>query len=178
MTTVSPIKCALWVRVSGGDQTTANQLGPLQAEAKRRSLAVVRVFDVTASGYAGQQERQLSELVGGIRRHEYACVIVWAIDRLTRQGVSETLQAVHRITGAGGALVSLQESWVETSGELRDLLLSIVGWVANFESRRRSERIKAGLDRRRAAGLTVGRKPGAKDRKPRRVSGYYVRHGR
>ena len=79
---------------------------------------------------------------------------------------------------AGGALVSLQESWVETSGELRDLLLSIVGWVANFESRRRSERIKAGLDRRRAAGLTVGRKPGAKDRKPRRVSGYYVRHGR
>lgn len=88
------------------------------------------------------------------------------------------MQAVHRITGAGGALVSLQESWVETSGELRDLLLSIFGWVANFESRRRSERIKAGLDRRRAAGLTVGRKPGAKDRKPRRVSGYYVRHGR
>ena len=178
MTTTSPHKCALWVRVSSGDQTTANQLGPLQAEAERRGLAVVRVFDVTASGYAGQQEHQLSELVGGIRRHEYTCVIVWAIDRLTRQGVAETLQAVHRITGAGGALVSLQESWVETSGELRDLLLSIFGWVANFESRRRSERIKAGLDRRRAAGLTVGRKPGAKDRKPRRVSGYYVRHGR
>ena len=93
----------------------------------------------------------------------------WAIDRLTRQGVSETLQAVHRITGAGGTLISLQEHWVETSGELRDLLLAIVGWVAAFESRRRSERIKSGLARRKAAGLPVGR---------RKVSGYYLQHGR
>lgn len=178
MTTAPQPQCSLWLRVSGGDQDTANQRGPLEAEAERRGLAVVRVFDVTASGYAGQQERQLTELVNGLRRREYAYVIVWAIDRLTRQGVSETLQAVHRITGAGGMLISLQESWVETSGELRDLLLSIVGWVANFESRRRSERIKAGLARRRAAGLAVGRQPGAKDKKPRRVSGYYVRHGR
>ncbi len=105
-------------------------------------------------------------------------MICWAIDRLTRQGVSETLQAVNRIARAGGTLISLQEPWMETSGELRELLVAIVGWVANFESRRRSERIKAGLARRRAAGLAVGRKPGAKDKKPRRVSGYYVRHGR
>ena len=105
-------------------------------------------------------------------------VICWAIDRLTRQGISETLQAVHRITDADGTLISLQEPWVETSGELRDLLLSLVGWVANFESKRRSERIKSGLARRKAAGLPVGRVTGAKDRKPRKVSGYYIQHGR
>ncbi len=96
MTSATQPKCTLWLRVSGGDQDTANQLGPLEAEAERRGLAIVRVFDVTASGYAGQQERQLTEMVSGIRRREYAYVIVWAIDRLTRQGVSETLQAVHR----------------------------------------------------------------------------------
>ena len=136
------------------------------------------MFDVTASGLHGQQERQLTELVNGLKRRKYGVVMCWAIDRLTRQGISETLQAVHRITDAGGTLISLQEPWVETSGELRDLLLSIVGWVANFESKRRSERIKAGLERRRAAGLMVGRKPGARDRKPRKVSGYYLQHGR
>lgn len=169
---------ALWLRVSGDRQDTANQLATLQTEAARRGLQVIRVFDVTASGYAGQQERQLSEMVAGIRRGEYSAVICWAIDRLTRQGVSETLLAVNRISKAGGTLVSLQEPWVETSGELRDLLISIVGWVANFESKRRSERIKAGLERRRAQGLPVGRIEGAKDRKPRKVSGYYQRHGR
>ena len=124
------------------------------------------MFDVTASGYHGQQEHEFSRLVDGLQRGQYSIVICWAIDRLTRQGVSETLQAVNRITRAGGTLVSLQESWIETSGELRDLLVAIVGWVANFESRRRSERIKSGLARRRAVGLPVGRLTGAKDLKP------------
>ena len=34
-------------------QTTENQLMALEAEAERRGLDVVRVFDVTASGYTG-----------------------------------------------------------------------------------------------------------------------------
>ena len=171
-------RCALWERVSDAHQDTGAQHHALVQEAERRGLAIIRVFDVTASGYHGQQEHEFSKLVEGLQRGQYTTVICWAIDRLTRQGVSETLQAVHRITGAGGTLISLQEHWVETSGELRDLLLAIVGWVAAFESRRRSERIKSGLARRKAAGLPVGRREGSRDRKPRKVSGYYLQHGR
>ena len=171
-------RCALWERVSDAHQDTGAQHHALVQEAERRGLAIIRVFDVTASGYHGQQEHEFSKLVEGLQRGQYVTVICWAIDRLTRQGVSETLQAVHRIAGAGGTLISLQEHWVETSGELRDLLLAIVGWVAAFESRRRSERIKSGLARRKAAGLSVGRREGSKDRKPRKVSGYYLQHGR
>ncbi len=178
MTVADDPKCVLWERVSDPHQATGAQHHALVQEAERRGLTIARVFDVTASGYHGQQEHQLTELVGGLRRRDYSVVICWAIDRLTRQGISEPLQAVHRITDAGGTLISLQEPWVETSGELRDLLLAIVGWVAAFESRRRSERIKSGLARRRAAGLPVGRLKGAKDKNPRKVSGYYLHHGR
>ena len=174
----SELRCALWGRVSKPDQDTGAQHLALRQEAERRGFTVARVFDVTASGYHGQQEHEFTKLVDGLRRGEYAVVICWAIDRLTRQGVSETLLAVNRIATAGGTLISLQEPWIETGGELRELLLAVVGWVANFESRRRSERVKAGLARRKAAGLPVGRIRGAKDRKPRKISGYYVRHGR
>ena len=178
MNTADDRGCVLWERVSDAHQDTGAQHNALLLEAERRGLTVVRVFDVTASGYHGQQEHEFSKLVEGLQRGRYTTVICWAIDRLTRQGVSETLRAVHRITGAGGMLISLQEPWVETSGELRDLLLAIVGWVAAFESRRRSERIKSGLARRKAAGLPVGRLEGSKDRKPRKVSGYYLQRGR
>ena len=171
-------RCTLWERVSDPHQDTGAQHLALVQEAKRRGLSVVRVFDVTASGYHGQQEHEFSKLVDGLRRGHYSVVICWAIDRLTRQGISETLQAVNSITSAGGTLISLQEPWIETAGELRELLLAIVGWAAHFESRRRSERVKSGLARRKAAGLPVGRLKGAKDRRPRKVSGYYVRHGR
>jgi putative DNA-invertase from lambdoid prophage Rac len=47
--------------------------------------------------------------------------------------------------------------------------------MAAEESRRRSERTKAGLDRRRRQGLPVGRQPGSADKKPRRRSGYVAR---
>ena len=43
---------------------------------------------------------------------------------------------------------------------------------AGQESRDRSERARAGAARRRAAGLPVGRQPGARDRAPRRTAGY------
>ena len=178
MTEVDQDNCSIWLRASTAHQDTGAQYDALIQEAARRGLTVVRVFDVTASGFHGQQEHELSKLVDGLQRREYSAVICWAIDRLTRRGVSETLQAVNRIGRAGGTLISLQEPWIETSGELRDLLVAIVGWVANFESRRRSERIKSGLARRRAAGLPVGRLKGAKDKNPRKVSGYYLHHGR
>ena len=171
-------RCALWERVSDPHQGTGAQHLALVQEAERRGLNVVRVFDVTASGYHGQQEHEFSKLVDGLRRGHYSVVICWALDRLTRQGISETLQAVNSITSASGTLISLQEPWIETAGELRELLLAIVGWAAHFESQRRSERIKSGLARRKSAGLPVGRLKGAKDRRPRKVSGYYVRHGR
>ena len=55
----------------------------------------------------------------GLKRGHYSVVVCWDIDRLTRQGVSKTLQAVNRITKSGGTLVSLQEPWIETAGEMR-----------------------------------------------------------
>jgi DNA invertase Pin-like site-specific DNA recombinase len=55
--------------------------------------------------------------------------------------------------------------------EVQDVLVAFAGWMAQQESRRRSERIKAGLDRRRAQGKPVGRQPGAADKKPRKRSG-------
>jgi len=51
----------------------------------------------------------------------------------------------------------------------------VMAWVARMESQRRSERVRAGLARRRAQGLPVGRQPGAKDTRPRKRSGYVAR---
>ena len=52
------------------------------------------------------------------------------------------------------------------------MLVAFAGWMAQVESRRRGERTKAGLAKRRAAGLPVGRRPGAADKGKRRGSDY------
>ena len=44
-------------------------------------------------------------------------------------------------------VISSQEPWTETLGEIGEILYAIAGWVARMECKRRSERTKAGLDR-------------------------------
>ena len=175
------VKCVLWLRVShqDGSQDSANQRGPLEAEAARLGLDVVKVFDVSGSAWTpGRVQGQVSELVAGVQRGAYSHILLWSLDRLTREGLEATVRAVRRIEEAGATLVSLQEPWLASAGEMKPLLLAFLGWAASFESTRRSERIKAGLAKRKAAGLPVGRQPGSKDKSQRRRSGYYARYGR
>ena len=83
---------------------------------------------------------------------------------------------LRRFAGHGTAVWSLKEPWTETADpRMAELLASLYAWMAVEESRRRSERTRAGLERRKREGLPVGRQPGATDKKPRRRSGYMAR---
>jgi DNA invertase Pin-like site-specific DNA recombinase len=76
-----------------------------------------------------------------------------------------------------GQLLDRQQHALAEAGCLRVFRrqASLYAWMAAEESRRRSERTSAGLERRKREGLPVGRQPGATDKKPRRRSGYMAR---
>jgi DNA invertase Pin-like site-specific DNA recombinase len=104
--------------------------------------------------------------------------LTWDLSRLCREGVGPALEIVNRLGKAEVEVWSLQEPWSETSGELRDLLLAMVGWVARYESTQRSERTRAGLARALSEGKRLGRPPGAKDGKKRSRRGYLLRYAK
>ncbi len=95
-------------------------------------------------------------------------VLVWALDRLSREGALAILSLVHKLSACGVKVLSNQEPWTEAPGEIGEILYAIAGWVARMESQRRSERTRAGLARVRAQGKRLGRPPGSKDRKKRK----------
>jgi putative DNA-invertase from lambdoid prophage Rac len=167
-------RCALWARVSRDEQESGNQLGELRAEAARRGLDVTAEYVLDgASAWKGEHRELLRQALGDARAGRYEVLLVWALDRLSREGIEATLRAMRQFADRGVPVWSLRESWTETSDpQVRELIAAVMAWVARMESQRRSERVRAGLARRRAAGLPVGRQPGAKDRKPRRRSGY------
>jgi DNA invertase Pin-like site-specific DNA recombinase len=173
---------AIWARVSTTDQHTENQLAKLRAWAERRGLDVAAEFITEDSAWDGngkgaEFDKARRELLAGARRGNYSIVLVWAIDRLSRRGPEDTLAIVRQLTESGCQVWSDQEPWVEDirSPAMREFFLMVTGWMAKQESERRSERIKAGLARRKAAGLPVGGELSkrGKDRKPRRKDGYY-----
>lgn len=172
-------KCAIWARVSSADQHTANQLLELRRWAADRGLDVAQEFVTEDSawtkgngnGAKGQEfDRQRAELLEGARLGRYSTVLTWGVDRLSRRGAEDMLAFVRRLTDTDCKLWSLKDPWVESTSDpmTRELLFSVFATIARFESERRSARIRAGLARRKSEGKTVGgRKPGAKDRKPR-----------
>jgi DNA invertase Pin-like site-specific DNA recombinase len=100
---------------------------------------------------------------------------VWALDRIVRDeesGAETALRIIRQFRERGCTVVSVQESWLNGSPEVQDILVAFAGWMAQQESKRKSERIRTGLERRLAEGKPVGRQAGAVDKKPRKRSGY------
>ncbi len=168
-------RAAIWLRVSDPGQHTENQLPDLQAWAERRDLEVVQVYQLQESAWRGAHQTALTQVYEDARRGKFKVLLVWALDRLSREGPLATLEIIDRLSKAGVQVWSYQEPWTEAGGELLDLLLAIAGWVARMESNRRSERTKAGLARAVAQGKRLGRPPGSKDKKKRSRRGYLLR---
>jgi DNA invertase Pin-like site-specific DNA recombinase len=169
-------RCALWMRVSTTSQHTGNQDLALRERAGLRGFEVTAEYVLEESAFTGKHRAVLAEAVAAAKAGEFSVIMVWALDRLSREGPERMLSAVRQFNEAGCAVVSVEEPWTEVSGDMLELLLSIAGWVAGMESRRRSERVKAGLARRAREdpSFRPGRQQGATDKadRPRRRSGY------
>jgi len=172
------MKIAIYARVSKNDdsQDSQNQLNPLRDYAKALGGEVVEEYIDLASGGSGDRESFL-RMLSDAEKRKFDLLLVWALDRLSREGISNTLGYLERLRRNGIALKSLQESWLDTRDEgLGQLLLAIFSWVAQQERRRIVERTCAGLAKAKRQGKTFGRKVGSKDSRPRKKSGYYLRY--
>ena len=157
-----------YARVSTGEQDTDNQIAQLLAWAESRGWVVIETYKENESAWKAGHQKELARLLNEAVRRKFDAVLVWALDRLSREGSLAILTLVNRLKNCGVKVISYQESWTEAPGELGDLLYALSGWVARMESQRRSERTKAGLARLVAQGKRLGRPPGSKDKRKRR----------
>lgn len=173
------MKVVIYSRVSTQEQTVDNQLLALQQLISRRDdMDLVRTFQENVSAWETGKQDALQELLSRARLGQFDAVIVWSLDRLTRGGALQILSLIDKLKKYRVKVISLQEPWTEAPGEIGDILYAITGWVAGMESRRRSERTRAGLERAKADGKTLGRPVGSHDKKKRKTAGYRLRHAK
>jgi DNA invertase Pin-like site-specific DNA recombinase len=169
-------KAAVWLRVSTGHQDSDNQVPDVEQFAAHHGYEITETYTVSDSAwkngggpeYKATLQRALDEAHAG----KFGVLIVWALDRIVRNGAEEALRIFRQFSQRGCTVVSVKELWLNGSPEVQEILIAFGGWMAKRESDRRSERIRAGLARRRAEGKPVGRQPGVKDKKTRKRSGY------
>jgi len=100
---------------------------------------------------------QLEALLEAAHQRRFDVAIFWALDRLTRAGVKDAIDILHRLGSSGVDFVSFRESYLTSLGPFRDMVVGILATIANVETVRMSERIRSGLSRAKAEGKHVGR---------------------
>lgn len=152
-------KVVLYARVSTDEQTELNQVTILEKWAVDRDWEIVGRYCETGSAWQHADQKELHRLIEDCRKGLAPTVIVYDLSRLSRGGPLATLTILKQLTEVGVQVKSYRDSWIEqfTHPSLRDALIGFLGFVNEDESRRISERTKAGMARAKAQGKHVGR---------------------
>jgi DNA invertase Pin-like site-specific DNA recombinase len=146
------MRATIYLRVSSDRQDAANQELQVRALCTARGYTVDprHEFRVTEKGDA-EKNPVKDACRDAARRGEVDVVVVWALDRWSRDGIADLVSDVAQLKRWGVALVSVMEPWADTSDSgTGELLLAIAGWMAKQEKRRLAERNRATAQRLRA----------------------------
>jgi len=152
------MKCAIYARVSTRDkgQDFTNQLIALREfAAKQDWLVVVEYIDQQSAKDSDREQFQRMFQEASTRKFDV--LLFWSLDRLSREGVLETLQHLQRLTSYGICWRSFTEQYLDSTGIFREAVIGILAAIAKQERVRLAERTRAGLERVRREGKKLGR---------------------
>jgi putative DNA-invertase from lambdoid prophage Rac len=170
-------KCAILRRVSTISQGGEAQ-NTLTDWADARGLETWQVFSVHDSAYVARNgkgkefDAARAEILEGARLGKFRILVIYALDRLSRRGIRDTLTVLEKLHDYGIEVWSMKEPWLEVQGDMWEMQVAMFAWQAKQESQRKSERMTDSIAGRKAQGRRVGRAPGSKDKKPRKRAGY------
>jgi len=149
-------------------QDPENQLIELRRYAIAQKWEIVEYVDRATGKNSDREALQL--IFHDASQRKFDVLLVWALDRLSREGIWETFEHIRRLRGFGVEFESYTEAHFRTTGPAGELMIAIAAWIAKQERLRISDRTKAGLARARAKGRVGGRPAKVFDRaKARRL---------
>lgn len=151
-------RVAIYARVSTKDkgQEVENQLRQLREFAALQGWTVYREFVDHETG-STDDRREFQSMFKDASQRRFDVLLFWALDRLSREGVLETLQHLNRLTSYGTGYRSFTEQYLDSCGIFKDAVIGILAVIAKQERIRLSERTKAGLAVARSRGKRLGR---------------------
>ena len=155
------MRIAIYARVSTDDkgQDPENQLRELRAWCAHAGHMIVQEYIDHESGRKGTDKRkQFAALFEDAAKRKFDCVLFWALDRFSREGMVPTINHLQQLASHGVAFHSYTEAHLATDNEIvRNVLLALMSSLAKVEAQRISDRTRAGMARAKAHGKRIGR---------------------
>ena len=155
---VMMIHTAIYARVStkDGRQDTENQLRQLRRYARKQGYAITAEYVDRKSGGTADREA-FKQLFADAHQRKFDLVLFWSLDRFSREGALKTLTHLERLTGYGVQWQSFTQEYLTNVGPFGEAIVAIMAALAAQERQVLRERTKAGLERAKAQGKTLGR---------------------
>ena len=150
-------KVCLYCRVSTLNQTSENQLRELRVVAERMGYEIVSEFiDNGISGAKSRKDRPaLDEMMKLATQRKFEMVMCWSIDRLGRS-LQHLVEILNELQAMKIDLYFMQQGMDTTTPSGR-MIFSVFGAIGEFERNLIRERVIAGQQRAKAAGVHIGR---------------------
>lgn len=138
-------RAAIYTRLSKDrpeERSRADQEADCRALCQVKGYAVAAVHTDLESGYRRSARRPGYEaLLGDLEAGVVDAVVVWKLDRLTRQGIRQVGPLLDALEGAGAVLVSVHDS-IDTSTAMGEGVLGLLASMAKGESEANSLRTR------------------------------------
>ena len=152
-------KVALYIRVSTKDkQDTDNQRLQLEQFAEKENWEVVKIYIDKQTG-KNSDRPAFKKLFLEAYQKQFDIVLFWALDRFSREGVTETLQHLKTLENYNIGIVSYTEPYINSLGIFREAFISFLATISKQEGIRITERITAGMQRAKKEGKQTSRPP-------------------
>jgi DNA invertase Pin-like site-specific DNA recombinase len=157
---LKPIKVAIYARVSTADQDPDAQLFALREYAVRRSFIIYREYVDYVTGIvekrnAKSKDKAFQKLMADVRKRQVDCVLVWKYDRFARS-LNTLIAALEEFASLGVDFISYTQH-IDTTTPMGRLFFHVIGSFAEFERELIVERVRAGIAKARAKGVSLGR---------------------
>ena len=154
------VRAAIYARCSTDEnrQDVSTQLSELRryCEAFGWAYDEHQEYD---SGYKGTQQK-LKILLGEIRRKRYGVLLVYSLDRFSRQAPSKVNRLLDELVEQDGCRFISRLEGIDSDNELTwNVVRPLFAYFANVFSRNLSEKIKLGIKTQREKGTYRGGRP-------------------
>lgn len=149
----------IYARVSTDKQDNGNQLEQLREFAAKQGWAITVEYVDTVSGSGKKTRPQFERMLLAASQRKFDLLLFWALDRLSREGIVRTLGYLEQLRTWNVGWRSYTQPFLDTGNAMTNgIVLSVLSAVAQQERITLSERTKAGLERTKRAGRTLGRR--------------------
>jgi DNA invertase Pin-like site-specific DNA recombinase len=166
-------RVALYARTSMADQNSETQLMALRDYCGRMGYQAAGEY--VDNGFSGKDDKRpaFERLLADLRARNVDCVVVYKLDRIGRS-LKHLLNLFEEFKNLGVEFISFTQN-INTNTPEGKMFWQMLGVFAEYERELIVARTKAGLERARRQGKSLGRPCGSKDTKRRRKSGYLRR---